>query len=131
MASTSIESPDTPDTYKIPSEYQEYLDVFSKAKASGLPPHRDYDCAIDLLPGTTPPRGKMYPLSRPEHLAMEDREALKQEYIVPSMSPASGSFFFVKKKDGGLRPCIDYWGVNTITVKYPYPLPLVPAASNS
>ncbi|KAK3549364.1 hypothetical protein QTP70_035069 [Hemibagrus guttatus] len=37
-------------------------------------------------------------------------------------------FFFVGKKDGGLRPCIDYRGLNTITVRYPYPLPLVPAA---
>lgn len=56
------------------------------------------------------------------------QEALKQKYIVPSTSPASAGFFFVEKKERGLRPCIDYQGVNNITVKYPLPLPLVQAA---
>ncbi len=49
-------------------------------------------------------------------------------FIVPSKSPASAGFFFVKKKDGSLRPCIDYRALNDITVKFRYPLPLVPAA---
>ncbi|KAK3528234.1 hypothetical protein QTP86_027678 [Hemibagrus guttatus] len=49
-------------------------------------------------------------------------------HIRPSTSPAAAGFFFVSKKDGGLRPCIDYRGLNAITVPYPYPLPLVPAA---
>ncbi|KAK3543201.1 hypothetical protein QTP70_012297 [Hemibagrus guttatus] len=43
-------------------------------------------------------------------------------------SAIHAGFFFVRKKDGGLRPCIDYRGLNAITVRYPYPLPLVPAA---
>ncbi len=51
-----------------------------------------------------------------------------QDYIRPSTSPAASSFFFVAKKDGGLRPCIDYRALNKITVKFRYPLPLVPAA---
>ncbi len=55
-------------------------------------------------------------------------EALRQGYIRPSTSPAASSFFFVAKKDGGLRPCIDYRTLNKITVKFRYPLPLVPAA---
>lgn len=55
-------------------------------------------------------------------------EALQQGYMVPPISPASAGFFFVEKKGGGIRPCIDYRGLNKITVKYPYPLPLVPAA---
>ncbi len=55
-------------------------------------------------------------------------EALKQGYIIPSTSPAASSFFFVAKKDGGLRPCIDYRKLNEITVKFRYPLPLVPTA---
>ncbi len=49
-------------------------------------------------------------------------------FIRSSTSPASAGFFFVKKKDGGLRPCIDYRGLNEITVKFRYPLPLVPSA---
>lgn len=44
--------------------------------------------------------------------------------IVSSMSTASDRFFFVEKNGGGLRPCIDYRGLNEIMVKYPCPLPL-------
>ncbi len=49
-------------------------------------------------------------------------------FIRPFTSPASAGFFFVKKKDGGLRPCIDYRSLNDITIKFRYPLPLVPSA---
>ncbi len=55
-------------------------------------------------------------------------EELAKGFIRPSTSPASAGFFFVKKKDGGLRPCIDYRGLNEISIKFRYPLPLVPAA---
>ncbi len=57
---------------------------------------------------------------------MEDyiQEARRQEFIQPSTSPAASSCFFVGKKDGGLRPCIDYSTLNSQTVKLPYPLPL-------
>ncbi len=55
-------------------------------------------------------------------------EALESGFIHPSTSPAASVFFFVEKKDGGLRPCIDYRGLNSITIKNRYPLPLVPSA---
>ncbi|KAK3511206.1 hypothetical protein QTP70_032253 [Hemibagrus guttatus] len=76
------------------------------------------------------PKGRIYSLTLPEEKAMEEyiKEALAQGYICPSTSPAASSFFFVAKKDGGLRPCIDYRVLNKITVKFRYPLPLVPAA---
>ncbi|KAL0202757.1 hypothetical protein M9458_000775, partial [Cirrhinus mrigala] len=95
-----------------------------------LPPHRPGDCAIELTPGAVPPRGRIFPLSQPESEAMEKyiKEELAKGFIRPSTSPASAGFFFVKKKDGGLRPCIDYRSLNEITVKYRYPLPLVPPA---
>lgn len=114
----------------IPPEYSDLSLAFSKTEATKLPPHRSYDCAIDLLPGTTPPRGRIFPLSKPETEAMEKyiNEELKKGFIRPSTSPASAGFFFVKKKDVGLRPCIDYRGLNEITVKFRYSLPLVPAA---
>ncbi|KAL0168185.1 hypothetical protein M9458_036407, partial [Cirrhinus mrigala] len=101
-----------------------------KQAATHLPPHRPWDCAIDLLPDAKLPKGKVYPLSIPERQAMEAyiEEALKQEFIRPSTSPAASSFFFVGKKDGGLRPCIDYRQLNSQIVQQPYPLPLVPAA---
>ncbi|XP_026093254.1 uncharacterized protein LOC113065934 [Carassius auratus] len=56
------------------------------------------------------------------------KEVLAQGYIRTSTSSAASSFFFVEKKDGGLRPCIDYQALNNLTVKFRYPLPLVPAA---
>ncbi|KAI2665770.1 Transposon Tf2-9 polyprotein [Labeo rohita] len=114
----------------IPTEYQDLLEAFSTVKATELPPHRPGDCAIDLVPGAVPPRGRVFPLSQPESEAMERyiKEELAKGFIQPSTSPASAGFFFVKKKDGGLRPCIDYRSLNEITIKYRYPLPLVPPA---
>ncbi|XP_073510888.1 uncharacterized protein [Phyllobates terribilis] len=53
-------------------------------------------------------------------------ENLARGFIRKSTSPAGAGFFFVKKKDGSLRPCIDYRGLNQITVKNKYPLPLIP-----
>ncbi|KAK3556911.1 hypothetical protein QTP70_022410 [Hemibagrus guttatus] len=110
--------------------YAEFWEVFSKEKAARLPAHQPWDCAIDLLPNASPPRGRVYPLLLPKSKAMEEyiETALKAGHIRPSTSPAAAGFFFVGKKDGGLRPCIDYRGLNAITVPYPYPLPLVSAA---
>ncbi len=114
----------------LPDEYQDLAEAFSKVKASHLPPHRYSDCAIDLLPGSQPSKGRVFPLSQPEAEAMKSyiEEELAKGFIRPSTSPASAGFFFVKKKDGGLRPCIDYRSLNDITSKFRYPLPLVPAA---
>ncbi|KAK3542808.1 hypothetical protein QTP70_003074, partial [Hemibagrus guttatus] len=110
-------------------EYTEFREVFSEVRAARLPAHQPWDCAIDLLPNASLPRGRVYPLSLPESKAMEEyiETALAAGHIRPSTSPAAAGFFFVGKKDGGLCPCIDYWGLNAITVPYPYPLPLVPA----
>ncbi|KAK3532994.1 hypothetical protein QTP70_006191 [Hemibagrus guttatus] len=55
-------------------------------------------------------------------------DSLAVGFIWPSTSPAAAGFFFDGKKCGGLAPCIDYWGLNALMVRYPYPLPLVPAA---
>uniref|UniRef100_A0A8C9T481 Retrotransposon gag domain-containing protein n=1 Tax=Scleropages formosus TaxID=113540 RepID=A0A8C9T481_SCLFO len=120
---TSIEGSESARQVPVPPEYQDLAEVFSKKRASELPPHRPWDCAIDLLPGTTPPRSRIYPLSRPEQSALQTyiTEALKTGIIRPSTSPASAGFFFIEKKDGGLRPCIDYRGLNNICVKYPHP----------
>ncbi|KAK3512423.1 hypothetical protein QTP70_009845 [Hemibagrus guttatus] len=130
VCATSIESPLEKRSVDIPACYAPFSDIFCPKRASKLPPHRPWDCAIDLLPGESVPRGKIYPLSVPEEKAMEEyiEEALAQGYIHPSTSPAASSFFFVAKKDGGLRPCIDYRALNYITVKFRYPLPLVQAA---
>ncbi|XDV14192.1 hypothetical protein PO909_002370 [Leuciscus waleckii] len=99
---------------RLPAVYHDLAEAFSKVKATQLPPHREYDCAIDLLPGTTPPRGRIFPMSQPETEAMQKNieEELAKGFIRHSTSPVSAGFFFVKKKDGGLRPCIDYRSLN-------------------
>lgn len=85
----------------IPPDYVAFQDVFSKQAATHLPPHRPWDCAIDLLPDSKLLKGRVYPLSIPDRKAIEDyiKEALKQGFILPSSSPASSSFF-VGKNDG-------------------------------
>ncbi|KAL0173711.1 hypothetical protein M9458_029679 [Cirrhinus mrigala] len=127
---TSVESPENHPTPAIPACYHDLLEVFSKIRATQLPPHRPWDCAIDLLPNAMPPKSKVYPLTIQESKAMEEyiEEAMSNGFIRPSTSPAAAGFFFVEKKGGGLRPCIDYRGLNNVTVKFRYPLPLVPSA---
>ena len=77
-----------------------------------------------------PPKGRFYSLSAPEQQAMEEyiRFSLAAGIIRPSSSPAGAGFFFVGKKDKSLRPCIDNRGLNNITVKNRYPLPLLSSA---
>ena len=54
------------------------------------------------------------------------KEELEKRFIRVSKSPTAAPVFFVKKKDGTWRPVIDYRGLNSITIKNRYPLPLIP-----
>ena len=111
----------------LPTQYHEYLDVFSRKDAKTLPPHRNYDHAIELLPGKEPPYGPLYSMSRDEseELLRELKSQLDSGFIRASRSPAASPVLFVKKPGGGLRFCVDYRGLNAITVKNRYPLPLI------
>lgn len=119
-----------PDLTNVPSCYHDLKDVFNTTKAVSLPPHRMFDCAIDLLPGAPIPKGRLYSISRPEREAMDNYIStyLEVGLIRPSSSPAGAGFFFVDKKDGSLRQCIDYSPLNNITLKNRYPLPLISSA---
>lgn len=112
----------------VPSEYHDYLEVFSKQKADTLPEHRPYDHKIDLIDDATPPLGPIYSLSETEQLALREylSENLSKGFIKQSQSPCGAPILFVKKKDGSLRLCVDYRGLNRITRKDRYPLPLIP-----
>lgn len=87
------------DLSSILAEYQDLREIFSKACATSLPPHQLYDCAIDLILGTTTPRGWLYSLSGPETNTMERyiEDSLAAGSIDPSASPAGEGFFFVEK----------------------------------
>ncbi|XP_078807233.1 uncharacterized protein LOC101167294 isoform X2 [Oryzias latipes] len=129
----AVDSPSKINLDKIPSCYHDLRDVFCKSKASALPPHRPYDCEINLLPGSTLPKGHLYNLSGPEKISMESyiQEALALGHIRPSSSPVGAGFFFVEKKDKSLRPCIDYRELNLITIKDKYSLPLISSVFDS
>ena len=116
-----------PDLSGVPPEYHEFADVFSKTKADILPEHRPYDLKITLEEGATPPLGPIYSLSKIELDTLRDyiEENLRSGFIWPSNSPCGAPVLFVKKKDGSLRLCVDYRGLNKITRKDRYPLPLV------
>jgi len=111
----------------IPLEYRNYADMFSKAKASELPPHRDYNLKIELEEGTSPPLGTLYSLSPVELSALWTfiNENLNTGFIRPASSSHAALVLFVKKKDGSLRLCVDFRGLNKITKKDRYPLPLI------
>ncbi len=74
----------------VAEAYHDLRAVFSKSRASSLPPHHLYDCAIDLLPGTSPSKGRLYSLSRPEREAMDKyiHNSQVAGIIRPSSSPA-------------------------------------------
>ena len=112
---------------ELPIEYINFKDVFDKKASDTLPLHRSYDHQIPLLPDTQPPFGPIYSLSELELSALRDylKENLEKEFIRPSTSPTGAPIIFVKKKDGSLRLCVDYRGLNKITIKNRYPLPLI------
>ena len=112
---------------KLPPEYQDFASVFDKKEASQLPPYRAIDHEIPLESGKQPPWKLLYSMSQNELEALQVflKENLEKGFIRPSSSPARAPVLFVKKKDGTLRLCVDYRGLNEITVKNRYPLPLI------
>ncbi|RAQ93876.1 retrotransposon nucleocapsid protein [Stemphylium lycopersici] len=132
-----LAQPDNPESPNLeallPAEIRDFWDVFSPKEAEKLPPHRSHDHDIRLLEGKTPPFGPLYPMSREELKALKEwlEENLRKGFIRPSSSPAASPVLFVKKPDGGLRFCVDYRGLNNISVKDRYPLPLVKESLNS
>eukprot|EP00253_Pinus_taeda_P035306 PITA_35306 len=105
---------------------QEFIDVFPE-EIPGLPPQRNIDFTIELVPGAAPVSQAPYRMSVPEltELKMQLQELLDKDYIRPSMSPWGAPVLFVKKKDGTLRMCIDYKQLNKLTIKNKYPLPRI------
>ena len=127
IQANSTKLAETPDLSNVPSEYHEFADVFSKTKAEILPPHRPYNLKINLEEGAQPPVGPIYSLSASEQEALKEfiEENLTTGFIRPTSSPYGAPVLFVKKKDGSLRLCVDFCGLNRISKKDRYPLPLI------
>jgi hypothetical protein len=113
----------------LPKNLSDFLDVFSKKEAEKLPPHRSSDHAIEIQPDKLDqlPRGRLYGMSRNELEELDRylKDNLAKGFIRASKSELASPVLFVKKPGGGLRFCVDYRGLNAITVKNRYPLPLI------
>jgi hypothetical protein len=110
---------------ELPEEYADFSDVFSEDFT--IMANSEYDHAIDLEPGKMPPHMGMYNLSQSELKTLREYidNALKKGWIRSSKSPCGAPILFVPKADGSVRLCVDYRGLNRITVKNRYPLPLI------
>ena len=108
---------------------KEFSPVFSQSGFDDLPPRRSWDHTIELKTSadTSPISSKVYSLSCPKQVELNKLldEHLKSGRIRPSKSPITSPFFFVKKKDGSLRPVQDYHRLNKMTIRNRYPLPLM------
>ncbi|XP_070019743.1 uncharacterized protein [Nicotiana sylvestris] len=105
---------------------REFSDVFPE-DLPGLPPIREIDFSIDLLPDTHPiliPPYRMTPVELRE-LNQQLQDLLDKGFIRPSISLWGAPVLFVKKKDGSLRMCIDYMKLNKITIRNKYPFPRI------
>jgi hypothetical protein len=127
LMSTDEEQEVTDLASSIPSEYHQFLQLFSEVEANKLPPDWAYDHWIPLQPNFTLPFSPIYPLSKTELEALWKwlDENLATGFIWASSSPTRAPILFVKKGDGSLRLCVDYRGLNEGTIKNRYPLPLL------
>jgi hypothetical protein len=99
--------------------------VFSEPKE--LPPHREYDHTIPLLPDVAPVNSRPYrysPLHKDE-IEKQVKQLLQTGLITTSTSPFASPILVVQKKDAPWRFCVDYRRLNSITVKNKFPMPLI------
>ena len=105
---------------------RDFPDVFPE-DLPGVPPVRQVEFRIDLIPGAAPVARSPYRLapSEMQELSSQLQELLEKGFIRPSTSPWGAPVLFVKKKDGSFRMCIDYRELNKLTIKNRYPLPRI------
>jgi hypothetical protein len=127
LYATHVEEPDNTKGPSLEdfSVLQKFEYVFQEIP--GLPPIREIDFSIDLVPRVASVSKKPYRMSTPElkELQMQLEEWLKKGYMHPSVSPWGAPVLFVKKKDGTLRLCIDFQQLNKYTIKNKYLLPQI------
>ncbi|WMV50273.1 hypothetical protein MTR67_043658 [Solanum verrucosum] len=92
-----------------------------------VPPEREIEFGIDILPNTQPISIIPYIMAPSElkQLIEQLQDILNKGFIQTSVSPWGALVLFVRKKDGSLRICIDYHQLNKVTIKNKYPLPRI------
>ncbi|GAA0187596.1 hypothetical protein LIER_34883 [Lithospermum erythrorhizon] len=105
---------------------REYADVFPE-ELPGIPPEREVEFKIDLIPGTSPISMAPYRMdpAKLKELKTQLQELLDKGFIRPIISPWGTPMLFVKKKYGTLRLSIDYRQLNKVTIQNRYPLPRI------
>jgi len=105
---------------------REFSDVFPD-EVLGLPPSREIEFSIDLVPRAGPVSIAPYRMAPAElaELKKQIEELLEKQFIRPSVSPWGAPVLLVKKKDGSSRLCVDYRQLNKLTIKNRYPLPRI------
>ena len=121
---SDVSAAEPPEVAKFYSSYQ---DVFSEELSNELAPHTEYDHSIDLEEGKAPPHLPIYNMSQTELQLLREYldDSTKRGWIRESRSPAGAPILFVPKKNGKMRLCVDYRGLNKVTIKNRYPLPLI------
>ncbi|KAJ4780980.1 polyprotein [Rhynchospora pubera] len=125
LSAVVCEVAQTPDIMTVPV-VREFVDVFPD-EITGLPPNREIEFGIEVMPGTAPISKTPYRMAPAElkELKVQLEDLLKKGFVRPSTSPWGAPVLFVKKKDGTLRLCVDYRELNKVTVKNRYPLPRI------
>ena len=112
----------------IPAKYSDFSNVFSSDSAVELPEYTGINNhPINLLDNKQPPHGLIYNLGLVELKMLKTyiKANLASSFIKLSKSRASILILFFRKKNDSLRLCVDYWGLNNLTIKNCYPLPLI------
>ncbi|KAI9036656.1 reverse transcriptase family protein [Aspergillus affinis] len=112
---------------QIPESYHGFVDVFLKSASDTLSPRRENDYRIELTDKNTLGYSPLYRYSAKELEAIKAYlvENLQKGFIVPSAAPFGSPVLMAAKPGGGLRFCVDYRKLNSITKKNRYPLPLM------
>ncbi|WP_141201780.1 hypothetical protein, partial [Paludifilum halophilum] len=103
----------------------EFGDIISDNVSDGLPPVRQINHQIDLIPGASFPNKAAHRMTptKKEELNRQVQELLRKGLIQESLSPCAVPVVLAPKKDGEWRMCTDSRAINRITIKYQFPLP--------